>query len=217
MADTADENGGEDTGAAFVADETEFNIFNTDRKLAAIEQASRKLAALPEKKALIYFSSGVGKTGVENQAQLRATVNSAMKANVAIYPDRCARPDGQALRRRCQQGRPPRHRHLQRRGADRSAHALNDSQETLTTLAADTGGKTFIDSNDLSLGIVQAQQELRSYYIVGYYSTNDAQDGHYRKITVKLNNVQSARWNIAPATTPRRSGASSTPRIKSSS
>ena len=30
LADTGDENG-EDTGAAFVADETEFNIFNTDR------------------------------------------------------------------------------------------------------------------------------------------------------------------------------------------
>ncbi len=37
-ADTGDDNG-EDTGAAFVADETEFNIFNTDQKLAAIEDA----------------------------------------------------------------------------------------------------------------------------------------------------------------------------------
>ena len=36
VADTGDDNG-EDTRAAFVADETEFNIFNTDRKLAAIE------------------------------------------------------------------------------------------------------------------------------------------------------------------------------------
>ncbi len=38
LADTGDDNN-EDTGAAFVADETEFNIFNTDQKLAAIEQA----------------------------------------------------------------------------------------------------------------------------------------------------------------------------------
>jgi len=37
--DGSDDN--EDTGAAFVADETEFNIFNTDRKLQGIEQASR--------------------------------------------------------------------------------------------------------------------------------------------------------------------------------
>ncbi len=85
LADDATDNN-EDTGAAFVADETEFNIFNTDQKLAAIENASRMLAALPEKKALIYFSGGVNKTGIDNQAQLEASVNAAVKANVAIYP-----------------------------------------------------------------------------------------------------------------------------------
>src|SRR3984885_5462782 len=49
LADT-DSCTGEDTGAAFVADETEFNIFNTDQKLAAIKQASKMLASFPEKK-----------------------------------------------------------------------------------------------------------------------------------------------------------------------
>ena len=43
VADTGDDNG-EDTGAAFVADETEFNIFNTDQKLAAIEDARRQIS-----------------------------------------------------------------------------------------------------------------------------------------------------------------------------
>ncbi len=85
LADTTDANG-EDTGAAFVADETEFNIFNTDQKLAAIEQAARMLAPLPEKKALLYFSAGVNKTGIDNQAQLDATINAAVKANVQVYP-----------------------------------------------------------------------------------------------------------------------------------
>ena len=85
MADLASDDN-EDTGAAFVADETEFNIFNTDRKLQGLEQASRMLAALPEKKSLIYFAGGVSKTGVDNQAQLEATVTAASKANVAFYP-----------------------------------------------------------------------------------------------------------------------------------
>src|ERR1017187_4888967 len=52
----------EDSGAAYTADDTEFNIFNTDRKLAALESAARMLGALPEKKALVYFASGVSKT-----------------------------------------------------------------------------------------------------------------------------------------------------------
>ncbi len=39
--------------------------------------------------------------------------------------------------------------------------AINDSQETLSTLASETGGKVFLDSNDLSLGIVQAKNQFQ--------------------------------------------------------
>jgi VWFA-related protein len=192
LADTSDANG-EDTGAAFVADETEFNIFNTDQKLAAIEQAARMLAPLPEKKALLYFSAGVNKTGVDNQAQLEATINAAVKANLAIYPIDARGlmadpPGGDAS-------------HAASRGTgifngsvyNQQRATINDSQETLYTLAADTGGKAFFDSNDITAGIVQAQQQMRSYYLLGYYTTNPAQDGKYRKITVKLNNAMSAK------------------------
>jgi hypothetical protein len=44
------------------------------------------LKPVPEKKLLIYFSNGVSKTGAGNQAQLKATVDAAVRANVAIYP-----------------------------------------------------------------------------------------------------------------------------------
>ena len=84
LADTDDTNG-EDTGAAFVADETEFNIFNTDKQLATLAMASKMLAAFPEKKALLYFSSGISKSGFDNQASLEAATNQAKRSNVAIY------------------------------------------------------------------------------------------------------------------------------------
>ncbi len=74
------------SAVSFVADETEFNIFNSDLKLAALEDAARKLGEYPEKKALIYISSGIQKNGVDNQSQLRATVNTAIRSNVAFYP-----------------------------------------------------------------------------------------------------------------------------------
>jgi len=60
---------------------------------------------------------------------------------------------------------------------------------TLTTLAADTGGKAFLDSNDLALGIKLAQESISSYYIMGYYTTNVKEDGKFRKIDVKLPGV----------------------------
>ena len=43
----------QDVSGQFVADETEFNIFNSDLKLAALEDAARKLGEYPEKKALV--------------------------------------------------------------------------------------------------------------------------------------------------------------------
>ncbi|HWD00001.1 MAG TPA: VWA domain-containing protein, partial [Candidatus Sulfopaludibacter sp.] len=75
---------------------------------------------------------------------------------------------------------------------------INSSQETLATLAADTGGKVYLDSNDLAAGIQQAQQQFRSYYILGYYASNPAQDGKYRKITVKLTNGMEAKIEARP-------------------
>ena len=58
MADTGPD--AEDQSGTFIADDTEFNIFNTDRKLAAL-QKSRPAGLLPtrRRKALVYFSSGV--------------------------------------------------------------------------------------------------------------------------------------------------------------
>ena len=196
-ADTGDDNG-EDTGAAFVADETEFNIFNTDRKLAAIEDAVKKLAALPEKKVLVYVTGGISKTGMDNQAQLEASINAAVKANVTIYPidarGLMADPPGGGASKGASRGTG-----IFNGSAYNSQRAgINSSQETLATLAADTGGKVYLDSNDLSAGIQQAQQQFRSYYILGYYASNPAQDGKYRKITVKLTNGLEAKIEARP-------------------
>ncbi len=86
MANTVSDDSAEDTGAAFTADDSEFNIFNTDRQLTALQTAVKMLSSLPEKKALVYFASGVTRNGIDNDAQLRATVNAALRSNVALYP-----------------------------------------------------------------------------------------------------------------------------------
>jgi VWFA-related protein len=183
-----------DTGAAFSADDSEFNIFNTDRQLSALETAAKMLGSLPEKKALVYFASGLSqdKNG-NNQAQLTATENAAIKANVSFYPIDArglvaSGPLGDATKGATSgQG-------AFTGSSQRSAQAsFQGQQETLTTLAADTGGKALLDNNDLGVGIVQAQKDISSYYILGYYSTNTALDGHYRKIDLKIKKDLSAK------------------------
>ena len=176
----------EDQSGQFVADETEFNIFNTDLKLMALEDAARKLAPYPERKALIYFSSGVQKTGVDNQSQLRATVNTAVQANVAFYPIdarglTAGAPGGDATQAAAVGS------NLYSGAGQRSLREnFYNQQETLDTLAADTGGKALLDSNDLTQGMRQVQQDVNSYYVLAYYSANTAEDGRYRRIQVRL-------------------------------
>jgi VWFA-related protein len=191
LADTGDENS-EDTQAAFVADETEFNIFTTDQKLAAIEQAAKMLASFPEKKALVYFSGGVTRSGLDNEAQLQAAINAATKANLAIYSidarGLTADPPGGGASKAGSRGSGIYNGAVF--NSQRSAQLA--SQDTLYTLAAETGGKSFFDSNDIAAGIQRTQDAMGSYYLLGYYSTNGALDGKYRKITVRLNNPKLA-------------------------
>ena len=47
---------------------------------------------------------------------------------------------------------------------------FQQSQDTLYSLAGDTGGKALLDNNDLSRGIVNAQQAISDYYIIEYYT-----------------------------------------------
>ncbi len=187
----------DDDDTQFVADETEFNIFNTDRKLSALETAAKKLAVYPEKKALIYFSSGVSKTGMENQAQLQSTINTAVRSNVAFYPVDArglvaSAPAGDASAA-SSGGRGSGSGVFSGRTQTAARDSFQGSQETLYTLATDTGGKALLDSNDLALGIQQAQKDVESYYILGYYSTNGSLDGKYRRIRVRLNPALNAK------------------------
>jgi len=64
---------------------------------------------------------------------------------------------------------------------------FQQSQDTMYALAGDTGGKALFDNNDLTRGIVQAQQSISDYYIIGYYTTNTAQNGHFRKVKITAN------------------------------
>ncbi len=176
----------QDISGQFVADETEFNIFNSDLKLAALEDAARKLGEYPEKKALIYISSGIQKNGVDNQSQLRATVNTAIRSNVAFYPIDARGlsalvPGGDAT-----QAGAVGNNLYSGAGQNTVRSNFNNQQETLATLALDTGGKALLDSNDLTEGMRQVQEDFSSYYVLSYVSANNNMDGKYRRLQVKL-------------------------------
>ena len=176
-----------DTGAAFGQDDSEFNIFNTDRQLAALQTAAKMLGQLSEKKSLVYFASGLRLNGLDNQAQLHATIDAAIRAGVSFWPIDARGLVADAPLGDATQGSPGNVGMYSGAAALAMMTNFQQSQDTLYALAGDTGGKALLDYNDLAKGIVQAQKNISSYYIIGYYTTNGALDGKFRRIKISLN------------------------------
>ena len=72
------------------------------------------------------------------------------------------------------------------RGVQQQFAQLSSSQDTLTSLAADTGGRAFTDSNDFGEAFARVQRDMSAYYLLGYSSTNPAKDGRFRRIQVRV-------------------------------
>jgi len=175
-----------DTGAAFGQNDAEFNIFFTDRQLSALQTAANMLGKLSEKKSLLYFASGLRLNGTNNQAQLHATTNAAIRAGVSFWPIDARGLTAQAPLGDASKGSPGGLAMYNGASAMAAVTNIQRSQDTLWTLGADTGGKALLDVNDLSLGIVQAQRAFSSYYILGYYTSNSNPDGKFRRIKISL-------------------------------
>jgi len=187
MGDTGSVEGTAETGGSFTPDDTDYNTFSADWKLLALQSTMQALGKIEQKKSLIYFSNGISQTGTDNQSALRAATAAAVKNNVSIYPVdirglQAFPPGGEAQSAS-----------LHGQSAYNGAAVLNDlsgnaaSQETLSTLAADTGGKAFFDTNDFGGVFTQVQKDSSAYYVLDSRATNALKDGHYRRLKVVVN------------------------------
>ena len=176
----------DESALTFGANDGEFNVFATDRRLAALERAARLLERTRERKALVYFAGGSGFGQGRNLAEMRALVNAARRANVEIYPvdtrgltieapmgDASVASSGGAEM-------------YNGEGTVGITDILEESRDALYALAADTGGKAWLNNNDLEAGIEQAQRLYSSYYLIGFYTTHTAPDGKFRRISIQL-------------------------------
>jgi VWFA-related protein len=176
-----------ETSGSYTADDTDYNTFSADRKLLALESVMSAMGKIPQKKSLVYFSNGITQSGIDNQSALREATAAAVRANVSIYP-----VDVRGLSS-FPAGGQAQSASLHGNAAYTGASVLNDlngndaSQETLYTLAADTGGKAFMDTNDLSGVFSVVQKDTSAYYVLGYTSSNHLKDGRYRRLKVTVN------------------------------
>ena len=81
---------------------------------------------------------------------------------------------------RCHSCQRPWHKLFSGAGVAKQYRDLSASQDTLTSLASDTGGRAFLDTNDFGEAFARVQRDMSAYYLLGYASTNLAKDGRFR-------------------------------------
>lgn len=170
------------------ADAAELEMFNNDLRLRALRTLAESLAPIEQKKAILYFSGGMQRSGQDNQVELRSAINAAVRANVTIYPIdtrglQAVVPGGDA-RQASGRGQAM----FSGRGMAQQFARLSASQDTLVTLAADTGGRAFTDTNDFGEAFARVRRDMSAYYLLGYSSSNPTKDGRFRRIVVRVKN-----------------------------
>jgi VWFA-related protein len=169
-----------------VADAAELDMFNNDVRLRALKTLAEALSPIEQKKSILYFSAGMQRSGQDNQVELRSAINAAVRANVSIYAIdtrglQAVVPGGDA-RQASGRGQSL----FSGRGVQQQFDQLASSQETLTTLSSDTGGRAFTDTNDFGEAFARVQRDMSAYYLLGYSSTNTTKDGRFRRIQVRV-------------------------------
>ncbi|MEQ1911885.1 MAG: VWA domain-containing protein, partial [Vicinamibacterales bacterium] len=145
---------------------------------------------------------------------VRDAIGAATRANVAIYavdPRGLTNPDADLIVSSSSPGADD--PSLGDLGARSIAREFRQSQESLRMMAEDTGGFAVLNQNDFQSAFTRIVRDNSSYYVLGYYPTNDRRDGRFRGISVRVKRpgltVRARRGYVAPRGRP--AGAAPTP------
>ena len=191
-----------DPANRFVEDEAyQERMYQARQSLNSLRSIAEWMSAIQgRRKAIVFISEGVDYnlydmfTGGDpnqfnfanfNMVQQETwdTISAASRSNVQIYP-----VDPRGLTMMGQEdieigGLAPGAYGL---GPKQLFQELATSQANLRQLAEETGGVAFVGRNDFNQAFDRIVQENSSYYVLGYYSSNDRRDGRMRNISVRV-------------------------------
>jgi VWFA-related protein len=182
-----------------------WRLFNDDGGLMSFTGRSR--AAVCDQHLIRYANLNL-------QLRFRDLLSLANRANVTFYP---VNPtglmafDSSIARREMGTG------NISESPMVQGLNNLRDRASNMQAMAANTDGIAVVNTNDLKTGLQKVSDQLRSYYLLGYYSTNRKFDGKARRISVKVKqpgiDVKARRGYTAPTEAERaaRATASSAP------
>jgi VWFA-related protein len=159
------------------------------------------------RKAVVYFSEGVNYNvsdpfnnphATDVQREVRDLIAAATRANVNIYS---VDPRGVAsgVEDGIELGSMPVD------GSIKTTDLMEEmriEQDSLRVVADETGGFALLNQNDFRNGFARILDDNSSYYVLGYYPTNEKLDGRFRNVQVKLLKpglkVRARRGYVAP-------------------
>jgi VWFA-related protein len=186
--------------------------------LLTLKNLAESLAGVHgRRKALVYISEGIdysttnfeewreragnARTGVSIEGDVRDAITAASRANVSIYSI-----DPRGLTNQGDTGIELNYVPENPNIGLNSAALLDElriSQDSLRVLAEQTGGLAFVNSNDLGEAFDRVVRDNSSYYMLGYYPTNEKRDNRFRRIEVRLNKpglqVRARKGYVSPA------------------
>ena len=157
------------------------------------------LGRIPGRKSLVLFSEGIAVPTAVHRLFL-GVIDAANRANVSIYTMDAAglRAESDLAMTRDRVNAAAGFGATTGYSADAAGgpytRGLEGNEESLRrdprfglgTLAQDTGGLLFNNTNNLRQGFERVESDLRNYYLVGYTPSNDKFDGRFRAIEVKV-------------------------------
>lgn len=183
----------------FDAEQQSFQAtLRTRYTLDAFNELARYLSGLPGRKNLIWFSGSFPisilpdgdlqdpfAAASTSEDEFRDTVNLLSRSQVAVYPIDARQLMTNPMLNASNSGR----NYVKNpAAADQSFYRQIDNEHnTMNQMAEATGGKAFMNTNDLKSAVAKAIEAGSNYYTIAYTPTNHNDNGAYRKIEIKLN------------------------------
>lgn len=190
-------NGGGNSPAATRADDPRDpeRGMNAQRALGAIRNVAKWMSDVPgRRKALVLFSEGIeydiydvfnNRAATSIMADARDAIAAAQRANVTIFavdPRGLTQLGDEAITIQSLSDNP----NVDYGTTRGFANELLMAQESLISLAQETGGQAIVRTNDIAGGLSRIERDTSRYYILGYVADPGRAPGKFRSIEVKV-------------------------------
>ena len=199
------------------------NARNTLRTLRSL--ADYMAGMRGRRKSVVFFSEGLDYdlvNAINNphttdvQQEMRGFIAAATRGNISVYS---VDPRGLAtgMEDAIEIGSLPTDGSI---STTQLRDEMRIEHDSLRTIAEETGGFAVLNQNDYRDGFSRILDDSSSYYVLGYYPTDEKHDGKFRNVKVTVDKpglrVRTRRGYVAPLPAKKESAAKGTPAERTS-